>query len=338
MAASGPLTWKRLTAALSLLLLALLLTLVVGAGVGSSGLGLGDLLRRSDDAAIMVLRLRLPRLLLAAIAGAALGAAGTVFQAVLRNPLADPYILGVSGGAALGAFGATAAGLPALLPFLPVRQTFAFAGAVLTVAFIFALSRVGGRLASYPMLLIGVVTNTVYLALILFIETMVELTRLHGLRLWMIGSIPVEGYPAIASVGGVSLLGIFAIGLFGRDLNLISAGEDTARSLGVGVERTRALLVVLGSFVTAAVVSVTGPVGFVGLIVPHVARILFGPDHRLLVPAAALTGSIFLAASDTVARTVMPPTELPVGVITALCGGPFFFWVFRRQRGRAYFE
>lgn len=337
-AAAGPLTWKRLAAALSLLVLALLLTLLIGAGVGSSGLGLTDLMQRSDDAAIMILRLRLPRLLLAAIAGAALGAAGAVFQAVLRNPLADPYILGVSGGAALGAFAATVAGLPALLPYLPVRQTSAFVGAVLTVAFIFALSRVGGRLASYPMLLIGVVTNTVYLALILFIETLIELTRLHGLRLWMIGSIPVEPYPVIASVGAVTLLGIAAIGLFGRDLNLISAGEDTARSLGVGVERTRALLVVLGSLVTAAVVSVTGPVGFVGLIVPHVARILFGPDHRLLVPAAALTGAIFLAASDTVARTVMAPTELPVGVITALCGGPFFFWIYRRQRGRTYFE
>ena len=336
--AAGPLTWKRLVAALSLLLLALLLTLLVGAGVGSSGLGLADLMRQSDDAAVMILRLRLPRLLLAAIAGAALGAAGAVFQAVLRNPLADPYILGVSGGAALAAFAATVLGLPALVPFLPVRQTFAFAGAILTVGFIFALSRVGGRLASYPMLLIGVVTNTVYLALILFIETIVELTRLHGLRLWMIGSIPVEAYPVIASVGAVTLAGIAAITLYGRDLNLISAGEDTARSLGVGVERARALLVVLGSLVTAAVVSVTGPVGFVGLIVPHVARLLFGPDHRLLIPAAALTGSIFLAASDTVARTVMAPTELPVGVITALCGGPFFLWLYRRQRGRTYFE
>lgn len=337
-AAAGPLTWTRLLASLSLLLLLLALTLLLGASVGSSGVGLADLLRGNDEAAVMILRLRLPRLLLAAIAGAALGSAGAVFQAVLRNPLADPYILGVSGGAALGAFAATAAGLPALLPFLPVRQTFAFAGAVLTVAFIFALSRVGGRLASYPMLLIGVVTNTVYLALILFIETIVELTRLHGLRLWMIGSIPVEAYSVIASVGVVSLLGIAAISLFGRDLNLLSAGEDTARSLGVGVERTRGLLVVLGSLVTAAVVSVTGPVGFVGLIVPHVARILFGPDHRLLVPASALIGAVFLAASDTVARTVMAPTELPVGVITALCGGPFFFWIYRRQRGRTYFE
>jgi iron complex transport system permease protein len=330
-------TTRRLVMALLLLTLTLAITVVVCAGIGSSDVGLRDLFR-GGDAATTILRLRLPRLLLASIAGGALGAAGAVFQAILRNPLADPYILGVSGGAALGAFSVTALGFTAAVPFLPVRQAAAFAGAGLTVAFVFSLARVGGRMASYPMLLIGVVTNTVYLALILFIETIVELTRLHGLRIWMIGNIPIEGYEVIAPVGLVTTAGIVAITVFGRDLNLLSAGEDAARSLGVGVERSRAVLVVLASLVTAAVVSVTGPIGFVGLIVPHVARILFGPDHRLLVPASALSGAVFLAAADTLARTVMAPTELPVGVVTALCGGPFFLWLYRRQRGRTYFE
>jgi iron complex transport system permease protein len=334
---TGPLTARRLAGSLAILLVALLATIVAGAAVGSSGVGLGGLFA-GDEAATTILRLRVPRLLLAAIAGAALGAAGAVFQAVLRNPLADPYILGVSGGAALGAFAATAAGLTALAPLLPVRSAAAFAGAALTVAFLFALSRVGGRVASYPMLLIGVVTNTVYLAVIMFIQTIVELTRLHGLRIWMIGSIPLEGYDVIVPVGLVTILCIAVLALNGRDLNLMSAGEDTARALGVGVERTRAWLVLLASLVTALVVAVTGPIGFVGLIVPHVARLLFGPDHRLLVPAAALSGAIFLAAADTAARTLMAPTELPVGVITALCGGPFFLWIYRRQRGRTYFE
>ena len=330
-------TARRIVVALLLLTLALIVTIVVCAGIGSSDAGLGDLFR-GGDAATTILRLRLPRLLLASIAGAALGAAGAVFQAILRNPLADPYILGVSGGAALGAFSVTALGLTVAAPFLPVRQAAAFAGAGLTVAFVFSLARVGGRIASYPMLLVGVVINTVYLALILFIETIVELTRLHGLRIWMIGNIPIEGYDVIAPVGLVALAGIVAITVLGRDLNLLSAGEDAARSLGVGVERSRAVLVVLASLVTAAVVSVTGPIGFVGLIVPHVARILFGPDHRLLVPASALSGAIFLASADTLARTVMAPTELPVGVVTALGGGPFFLWLYRRQRGRTYFE
>ncbi|HZN02046.1 MAG TPA: iron ABC transporter permease [Candidatus Polarisedimenticolia bacterium] len=332
-----PLTPARLVASLLLLAAGLVTTLVVCAGIGSSGAGWSDLLR-GGDAAVTILRLRLPRLILAAIAGAALGAAGAVFQAVLRNPLADPYILGVSGGAALGAFAVTAAGWQAMAPLWPLRQAAAFAGAILTVLFIFLLSSVGGRVASYPMLLIGVVTNTVYLAIIMFIQTIVELTRLHGLRIWMIGSIPIEGYNVLTPLAVVTAAGVFAIGLFGRDLNLLSAGEDAARSLGVGVERSRILLVGVASLVTAAAVAVTGPIGFVGLIVPHVARILFGPDHRLLAPAAALCGAIFLAAADTVARTALAPTELPVGVITAMAGGPFFLWLYRRQRGRTYFE
>ena len=334
---TGPLTTRRLVGSLTLLVAALLATLVAGAAIGSSGIGLGGLFA-GDEAATTILWLRLPRLLLAAIAGAALGAAGAVFQAILRNPLADPYILGVSGGAALGAFAATAAGLTAIAPALPVRPAAAFAGAALTIAFLFALSRVGGRVASYPMLLIGVVTNTVYLAFILFIQTLVELTRLHGLRIWMMGTIPLEAYGVIAPVGVVTATGIVVLALYGRDLNLMSAGEETARALGVGVERTRAGLVLVASLVTALVVAVTGPIGFVGLIVPHVARLLFGPDHRLLVPASAFSGAIFLAAADTAARTVMAPTELPVGVVTALCGGPFFLWLYRRQRGRTYFE
>jgi len=334
---SGPLTPARLVGSLLLLGALLVATLFVCAGIGSSGAGWSDLLQ-GGDGAVTILRLRLPRLILAAIAGAALGAAGAVFQAVLRNPLADPYILGVSGGAALGAFAVTAAGLTSVAPFWPLRQAAAFAGAILTVLFIFLLSSVGGRVASYPMLLIGVVTNTVYLALIMFIQTIVELTRLHGLRIWMIGSIPIEGYNVLTPLAVVTAAGVFAIGLFGRDLNLLSAGEDAARSLGVGVERSRILLVGVASLVTAAAVAVTGPIGFVGLIVPHVARILFGPDHRLLAPAAALCGAIFLAAADTVARTALAPTELPVGVITAMAGGPFFLWLYRRQRGRTYFE
>lgn len=350
--ARAPLSLRRLVISLALLTAALGLTIFVCASIGSSGYTILDLLRPPSDAgpgdagtpvdpgiaATMIFRLRLPRLLTAAIAGAALGATGTVFQAILRNPLADPYILGVSGGAALGAFAATAAGLQALLPLIPVRETAAFLGAVLTVAFIFVLSSVRGRVAAYPMLLIGVVTNTIYLALILFIQTLIELTRLHGLRIWLVGHIPTMGYRTIVTLGIVVGIGIAAIALFGRDLNLLSAGEEAARSLGVTVERTRVIAVLLASLLTAAVVSITGPIGFVGLIVPHGARLLFGPDHRLLVPASALTGAIFLAAADTASRTVIAPTELPVGVITALFGGPFFLWLYRSQRGRTYFE
>jgi iron complex transport system permease protein len=154
--------------------------------------------------------------------------------------------------------------------------------------------------------------------------------------LWMVGNVPVEGYPLIGILAIVLVLGIAAVALLGRDLNLLAAGEDAARSLGVVVERTRVVALVLASLVTAAVVSVTGLIGFVGLIVPHAARLLFGPDHRLLIPASALAGALFLLVADTAARTVLAPTEIPVGVLTALCGGPFFIWLYRSQRGAAY--
>ncbi len=358
-----PLTSRRLVLSLVLLLAAAALCVAVCASLGSTRYTVLDLLAPGGTAspgapagpgepapapgdpgydpgvaAAMILRVRLPRVLLAALAGAALGATGTVFQAVLRNPLADPYILGVSGGAALGAFAATVFGLQALVPSLPVREAAAFLGASATLAFIFALSSVGGRVASYPMLLIGVVLNTIYLALILFIQTVVESSRLHGVRLWLVGNVPLERYGLIGLLASVLVAGLAALAALGRDLNLLSAGEEAARSLGVTVERTRITTVLLASLVTAAVVAVTGPIGFVGLLVPHAARLLFGPDHRLLVPASALCGAIFLMLADTAARTVMAPTELPVGVITALCGGPFFLWLYRTQRGASYFD
>ncbi len=352
--ARPPLSVRRLVLSLVGLTLVLGTTIFICSSIGSSGYTILDLFTpgtRAGDAAggngpadepslaaTMILRLRLPRLLLAAIAGAALGASGAVFQAVLRNPLADPFVLGVSGGAALGAFAVTAAGLTTLLPILPVREMAAFIGAAGTVAFIFVLSRVKGRIASYPMILIGVVTNTIYLSLILFIQTLVELTRLYGLRIWLVGTITTESYRVIVPLGAVTVVGIVAIALFGRHLNLLSAGEEAARSLGVTVERTRIVSILLASLVTAAIVSITGPIGFVGLIVPHAARALYGADHRLLIPASALIGAIFLALADTLARTLMAPTELPVGVITALCGGPFFLWLYRSQRGTTYFE
>ncbi len=340
-----PLSPRRFVLSLLLLGAALILVLAVCASLGSSGYTVLDLARRGAAGAAdpsiartMIMRVRLPRLLLAALAGAALGAAGTAFQAVLRNPLADPYVLGISGGAALGAIAATALGLPALLAWLPIRALAAFAGALGTVAFIFLLSSIGGRIASYPMLLIGVVMNSIYLALILFIETAIEFTRIQGVMLWMVGNVPTESYELIGILALVLVAGVAALTLLGRDLNLLSAGEEVARSLGVTVERTRVAALLLASFVTAAVVSVTGLIGFVGLIVPHVARLIFGPDHRLLVPASALCGALFLMAADTAARTVMAPTEIPVGVITALCGGPVFLWLYRRKRGATYFE
>ncbi|MFQ5877366.1 MAG: FecCD family ABC transporter permease [Acidobacteriota bacterium] len=342
-----PLNARGLLLSLAALTAVLLVALAVCASIGSSGYTAIDLLRGAgggaderarDMAAVMILRVRMPRLLLAAIAGAALGAAGTAFQAVLRNPLADPYILGISGGAALAAIAVTAAGLPALLPALPVREVAAFLGAVATLAIIVLLASVRGRIASYPMLLIGVVMNAIYLGLILFIETAVEFTRIQGVMMWMVGNVPTESYRLIGLLAVVLVLGVAGLWALGRPLNVLSAGEEVARTLGVQVERVRVAAILVASLVVAAVVSVTGLIGFVGLIVPHSARLVFGPDHRLLVPASALTGAIFLMVADTAARTLMAPTELPVGVLTVLCGGPLFLWLYRRHRGMTYFD
>ncbi|MGH9750628.1 MAG: FecCD family ABC transporter permease, partial [Candidatus Polarisedimenticolia bacterium] len=172
----------------------------------------------------------------------------------------------------------------------------------------------------------------------MFIQTILGVERMHGVMLWMVGNVPSEGYGAIALLAALLGAGIAVLGVMGRDLNLMSAGEEVARSLGVEVERTRAIALVLASLVTATIVSFAGLIGFVGLIVPHAARMLFGPDHRLMVPSAALLGGIFLLAADTAARTLLAPTELPVGVLTALCGGPFFIWLYRAQRGGRYFD
>jgi iron complex transport system permease protein len=342
-----PLNPRRLLLSLAILAIALLATLAVCASIGSSGYTLLDLFApgaltsaggEGNIAAGMILRVRLPRVLLAAIAGAALGAAGTAFQAVLRNPLADPYILGISGGAALGAIAVTALGMTTILPAIPVRTAAAFVGAVATVVIIILLASVRGRIASYPMLLIGVVMNAIYLGLILFIETAIEFTRIQGVILWMVGHVPTEGYRLIALLTFVLVLGVTILTLMGRDLNLISAGEEVARTLGVTVERVRILAILTASLVTASVVSVTGLIGFVGLIVPHAARLIFGPDHRLLVPASALTGALFLTVADTAARVVLSPTELPVGVLTVLTGGPLFLWLYRKHRGETYFD
>ncbi len=353
-----PLTARRLVLVLAGLAAALLLAIVLCASIGSSGYTPFDLFRLNPKAALpataggevegiradpslaadMILRVRLPRVLIAVLAGAALAAAGVVFQGILRNPLADPYILGISGGAALGFITVSAAGFGGAVAALPLRGTAAFAGSIATVGLLVLLSRAHGRVGTDPMILNGVVLNTVYLALIMLVQTIVGTTRLHGVMLWMVGNIPVEGYGVIGGLTGVLVAGIIGLTALGRNLNLIAAGEEVARGLGVEVERTRLVAILFASLITAAVVSVTGLIGFAGLIVPHAARLLFGPDHRLLIPAAAILGGLFLLLADTAARLVLAPTELPVGVLTAICGGPFFIWLYRARRRKVAFD
>lgn len=321
---------------LALLSLALVLVAWFALGVGAGRAGWTDLGRvisgRADSwTRSILLDVRLPRILLAALVGAALSGAGAAFQATLRNPLADPYILGVSGGAALGAvvFTAMAGAVQAWSPL--GRPIAAFTGAMLTLAVLFGLARGRGRTETTALLLVGVVLNAIDSAVILFLVTAGDTSRFQGALFYLVGSIGSPPAPVLLSVAVLVAAGLLVLFLLSHRLNLLSTGEETAGHLGVEVERTTWTVVLAASLITAAAVAFTGLVGFVGLIVPHAVRTAFGPDHRLLIPASVLAGGSFLVLADTLARVVLAPVEMPVGVITALIGGPFFLALFLRR-------
>jgi iron complex transport system permease protein len=280
---------------------------------------------------------RLPRTVFAAFAGALLAAAGVSFQAVLRNPLASPFTLGVSGGAALGAVLAIHLGwdrVPGVLPAVPMA---AFAGGLAVVAMVGGLAGGRRRLSPVTLLLAGVIVNFVCSALILLLHYQADLARSFLMVRWTMGSLDVFGYRPLATALPLAGLGFGALLPTLRDLNVLSVGEDWARSRGTDVRRVTVRQYLGASLLTAAVVAHTGPIGFVGLIVPHTLRLLVGADHRLLFPASLLAGGAFLVACDTVARTVLAPVELPVGVVTALLGGPFFLWLLLARPREVFF-
>jgi iron complex transport system permease protein len=315
---------------------ALLVALSVGAVRIPPALLLDLLLGRDapDQAAAILLTLRLPRVVGAAAVGAALSTAGVLFQGLLRNPLADPYVVGTSGGAALGAVLGML--LASLLPFtgLWAIPLLAFVGALGAMALVIRLAAVGGRLPVVSVLLAGfalstLLAYTVSLLLIVNERLQLQLPRVYG---WLLGGIAVTGWAQLTVIIPLVLLGLVASFGFARSLNAFTLGEDGAARLGIAVERDKRWIIALGALLTAAAVSISGLVGFVGLIVPHVMRLLCGPDHRLLVPAAALAGALFLVLADLLARTLILPAELPLGIVTAFLGGPFFLWLLRRTQ------
>ncbi len=331
-----PLTARRV-ASVSLVLAGLLaLALVLGASFGAGraspllfvpgGGGPSEV-----DRAVL-LQVRLPRVVLAALLGGALTVAGTVFQALLRNPLADPYVLGVSGGASIGGVVALAFGLGRALGGAAV-PVLAFAGALGSLLLIRRVATVGGRLTVTTVLLTGAIFNAFSAALIYFIQSVASLAQLHAIVFYLMGRIPSYAPGQLALVGLVTAAVVAALVLMARDYNALSLGEEGARQMGVDVERVKRRTFVLGSLLTAIAVSVAGLIGFVGLVVPHVLRTVLGPDHRLLLPAAFLGGAAFLVLADLVARVLVAPTELPVGVVTALVGGPFFLYLLRGRAG-----
>jgi len=288
----------------------------------------------SPDRAILI-GARLPRVLIGAIVGAVLAAVGVALQALVRNPLAEGGILGISGGGAFGAVAAMilfshSAAADALVP------AAAFAAALISTAAVYRLAQVEGRLEPFTLLLVGVIFNAFWGAAIMLINSIVNFYFTHSIIFWLMGSFEAPTYREVLMVTILGFAGFIALIARARDMNLLSLGDDEAAELGVEVDRARSLIFVTTSVMIGAAVSVSGIISFVGLIVPHVLRMALGADHRLLLPASILGGAAFAVAADLVARTVIAPAELPVGAITALCGGPFFIYVLRREGRKSF--
>ena len=336
------LSTARMVAVLGTLVGALLVISVVALATGPSAIGLGEVVQLllsggdpSMDPAIrdIVLGVRAPRLLLGLLVGAALATAGAVFQALLRNPLADPYVLGVSGGAALAGIAVLAVGSLFAIStrMVPVA---AFAGGLLATALLYWVSGGRGRSSPTGLLLTGVVFNAFASAGIVLLASVAGFFEGSRIFLWLIGHLSAVDIDAVGIVAVSVALGLATAAALSRSLNLLALGDETAAHLGVPVESHRRWLLVATSLMVGAAVAVSGLIGFVGLIVPHTLRLVIGSDHRLLVPAAALSGAGFLVLSDTVARTLLDGRELPVGAVTALVGGPLFIYLLRRAQAR----
>jgi iron complex transport system permease protein len=274
---------------------------------------------------------RLPRVLLALLAGGALAVAGVLFQALLRDALATPYTLGISSGASLGAVIAICLGWRGVVGISGLWLC-SFAGAALVLFLVLGIASEGRRMSSFTLLLAGISINTICLAAILGLQYMANFGQTFAIVRWLMGGLDAVEY---STLGWLALATLPAVGLIfakARDWNLMAVGEDWAAARGVHVSRLILTGYLLGSFVTGSVTALTGPIGFVGLIVPHALRLRLGADHRVLIPCSFLLGAAFLAFCDTLARTALAPTEVPVGVVTALLGGPFFIWLLRSKR------
>ena len=332
-------------------LASLLLVLILAAGIGSvaiapqtvvevlsqgvmAGLRGAPILPAGLDGvrsveATIVWQLRLPRVLLAALVGMSLGLAGAAFQGVFRNPLADPYLLGAASGAGFGAASAMVFGLPLLLGALAVPLA-AFCGAAATVVVVVSLARRGLTLPIVPLILAGVVVGSLLAAATSFVMLMAR-EQAVGVLTWLLGSLAFASWSRVATVAPVVFGSLLLLQMAARGLDVLQLGERSAAQLGVPVEALKWGVVALATLVTAAAVSVAGVIGFVGLLVPHAVRMLVGPDHRRLLLLSGIWGALFLVAADLVARTLIAPAELPVGVVTAILGAPFFLALLRRR-------
>jgi iron complex transport system permease protein len=284
----------------------------------------------------IILDIRLPRILLAGLVGAALAVAGATYQGLFRNPLADPYLLGVSSGAGLGAT------IGMLVPFTLAWMAFgavplfAFIGAVGAVAVVYLLARVGKTVPTTTLILAGVALSALLASLSSYLMTVAG-GELHRIVFWLLGGLYLTKWSEVWTVLPAVFAGIGVIWIHARPLNVMQLDEEQAQQLGINVERVKLILLAAATLITSAAICFTGLIGFVGILIPHAVRLIWGPDYRFLLPLSTLVGAIFLILADTLARTIIPPTEVPVGIITAFCGAPFFLYLLRRKKGLAFF-
>jgi iron complex transport system permease protein len=317
----------------ALLILSLFLTVctIASLAVGYEPLSVAKL--KSDEVARAVfLKLRLPRVVMAGLIGATLAAVGAALQAMFRNPLAEPLTLGVSGGGALGASLAIALGWGIRFGGTPLVFVAAFIGALASVGVVYRLARAGSALSPGSLLLAGIVVNLVANAGVLTIQYTADQSRSLQILRWLIGTLDVVGFSLVWQMLAFLIPGWIILLLIARDLQLLAVDEEAATSLGVNVRRTERIVYLTSSLLVGVTVAVGGSIGFVGLVVPHMVRLLFGQDVRFALPCSLLFGAAFLMVADALARTVLGETELPVGAITATLGGPFFLWLMKRQQ------
>lgn len=327
-----PLQLRQTVAVLTGLALLLLIVFTFGLAVGSVAIPFGDVLAAlfagggEESTRTIIYEIRLPRLLLAMLVGAGLSLAGAVFQALLRNPLAEPYILGVSSGGTVGAILAIGLGVGFSTVTTPLAS---FAGSALVMMLVYTIAHRHGQLDTNTLLLAGVMIGAFFNAAVLLIIAIFN-QELRNSFLWLMGNFSNATMESLAVVAPFLVLASGLLLYQSRTYNLIATGDETAMQLGVDVRRVKRFSYVLASLITGVVVSLSGVIGFVGLIIPHICRMLFGPDHRLLMPASILLGASFMIAADMLARTLLAPTEIPVGAVTAAIGAPLFVYLLKR--------
>ncbi len=329
-------TLKKTIQLSSLLLFTLLLVSIFSISVGTVAIPLSQILnflvggKIAEEYSTILFELRLPRILLAIIVGGGLSVAGVVFQAILRNPLAEPFILGVSSGGTLGAVLAISFGLGFSIISVPAS---AFLGSLVVIMVVYFVSEKHGRLDPTTLLLTGIMVGAFFNAMILLVMV-IRHQEVRGAFLWLMGNLSSADMNSFLVVAPVVLIAIVVIYLNSRKYNLIATGDETAQSLGVEVEKFKRISYGLASLITGLVVSLSGIIGFVGLIIPHISRMIFGADHRILIPVSFLLGAILLVVVDTIARTLISPAEIPVGTVTAFIGAPIFIWLLKRSQTR----